>query len=1648
MIPICGDKTKRSEGNALTPTPVEKRSEMGLRIADQVPITEQLRVLRMLEPMTAELSFENYLAVAMESLGIQEDIEGKSDNLNRPEFQKKNVDDQDVMSSYIELCRRMMLKAETAEVARRRVKVMSMRLSLPDDIVKQPAVAIITKVLHLLRKLAVEYEIPLEVPTSCQSIILYFIARKGRGILRSTYADWYRQVSADSKNGYVEATKIDFVPESALTYADNFTFCVIYNFQHDSVPVFSQFRDFPVAVPSDMVTVWRLCVTSANYNVSDENGDIIFTFSDGFTPSEFTVTYALPGFLDDVSSLTQRFLLQPNTDLLRILDSLSVNIVPSAPSTGISVFHQVTLELGIPRSVTPVAPPQEVVIVNSTPLWTSNYSAGPPESYQDPLPKVQYREDKAAIYYRRDGTEHAPVYYGQTSVQGKTIYAKATSKREVQASLRAQVVTIVGPTKITWVETSSIREWEAALHNKNMHTLNGNTLKFSKQALAKMARSLEIDGEPTLPQAVKSDPVTVPPPASESAILEELKLRQQHHPPPLPKDEDNLEKKTAVLDIVNNEVSDRYVSWSELYDILESRMNDVSIRVDGYVCMMYFFAYESKLDEEWAQRLLEQVSALGRDYSIDVPDERELTPVKDDFRVEAKGAKKRPSDSGPPLERGQKRPPGRQPDDPAKKERENKTLQDWLHQFDSVKRRVIQSIPTDWRAITYLTTSTHSKEFKQKIWSELDIIDEIRDAGWLYLASPHPIVYHDVLLGRRVAMLLPEGKALEDRTIEIFGTVLPTSELNRVRAEEAAKHNKLMHALNGNTTWPEVKVMSDVKTKMASPPEGGRPYDPLDLLSQFRSNAGVFSPDLIDFTSGYTFTAHVNALGVAGAVQQTIDVPIYYMTVEDPAAPLQTPGTISYTHVVDADVGEPLIESALGTEVTSVILKGNQSINKADARSFNGFYLSDLAQIQHIAPNYDLGLEQMVLKWIMLYDWLAHQGISTQWIPKTVSPFSPDIVPQSPVSVGLSNFATANYNVAAGGGSLLHPVTNLPGSVSFHVCSQTLPSNEPYWVFPQALLGHPNKQAAMAIFIALIAEWPFQALSVTHQVAGPVNVRCFHPSGRTYVPGETQINVLMPTKTASRPPTAQNDANNIVTFRPIAGATAAGALAAGQMFDVNFIGQAPPLPPITTYPLVDYLTSWFTPSPYCARATDVIQYMRILQTICNVNNTIEAMMHVWTALAMKLLPLQRVPLGGVIVPLTVPPVLAEFSWNNVMGRDIPIYDTTPATFRIDNINNTIRAMMAVARTQFSSWNAIATGLYTVKQTDAGKQLPCRIATPYYYIYKHGLGILTGMASHMYWRTFGLSSSDLGGIFLIQSPESYRHDVLQTFWDGTLQSRKMVPTYASASFESIFTNCLKYKVPCVNNGICDLTVFDRLMYDEFPWATTYAVPLNPTGGVMVTLFCDAQIAYLARDTLDYALPPTYVNGQGTYGFDLPCKLEMGPGLLPPVDAQISKYFDTAYTRWIYDGKTIHNMKIVKWMGYQGLLNQVPPGMRIFFPASGQNIAQNNTPFPMNTIFNAGWMGSYAATAFVDSTGRYGIYYNNDVTDQRTIRTACLEVAAVPLTTLRYTGGTILIADYREGQRAVTSALRPRKTIVGKEKTPDSQVPGSEKGADPQ
>jgi len=797
----------------------------------------------------------------------------------------------------------------------------------------------------------------------------------------------------------------------------------------------------------------------------------------------------------------------------------------------------------------------------NVPLWVS-----PDNQDYPPIGAEAIKVWKAAICFERFGTDHRPIWNARTIDGSKYVLETASSKKRAKQRLDLALRERYAGCQIDYTEVGSWEEVLKASHNRTMHTLNGNTatrispmLNFGDTEMAAI-RDLYSGTKISDADDVNGDIIVSLEPEKIQRIFEDVIS-----------DRDDRCDEGAIVALLKAHVSDdTFLFRTELGLILLS-IPDLNLSCDWVSDMLDVLDRDCEPEQPGDKGVV--ISHAGRGKTVTATkivknQERTVTMVSNDDRRVREAATRNDQEHA-------------------------KRKDNYIATID----RIADKYKNDRaRLAVWVTQAPCSRDFKLVIiskalgnkWQD----ENFNSATWViycWVNNVSRTFMVEVLLN-----ILPSFKELSTQS-DIYDDLCATMGLSvgdytGVRAQEAATHNREVHAMQGNTNFtqdmseidsaPEIDFLIDSKkasnycsgsavaTRIATTPSNVNPAL-ADVAPQSQINAPIISA-----ANALTGLAQLN-LPLTNMFPRTYRPTLGGLPV---ASGVRLP--IQSVLPMPFKTGE-LYPTKFAMYLTAQAAAQNLNLAKADLTVTSGFNSAEVGQMARYKPYYGLNMDQAMLKIELLHQTLAcntetrHAPLSAAAILNQQA--QPDTTGLGPV---LAPNAGVNFGEACGGTASVFPFGGMAGTIAFHYTVITVPfaerSNVVY--MPEGLItGTDNFNETVALFTRMWAPYPAQLAQIevnTFDNAGAnPSAEPYVPfSELTYVPGITTLHIIMPRATTARNPASPGEAIAAQVQQLTSGPSATVTFPGGNVpLAINYVGIAV----LLVYDMCEYLFSWF-----------------------------------------------------------------------------------------------------------------------------------------------------------------------------------------------------------------------------------------------------------------------------------------------------------------------------------------------------------------------------------------------------------------------------------------------------------------------------------------
>lgn len=1413
----------RSSGKSLLEMTEEEMFEMALRISMEAVVADPVPPpADEVEHDLSALSLQDY--IAMRSDGGSKPVDGKSGNLSRPIRLR-------YLPTFIPGLRPLTVLSESDILSVLQLPLLSgrdeccfntTRIHCPANL-RQIPVGNLPDVLlwschlhatsfgHITHMLAALF---LQLKDISHKDLLFLLT----GPVLEGYSYHQLAFSIKTKKTRTQSTfPFEFTDSVTL---DTYNWQPILAMLRDSTPMITEYAG-PSLLPDDPAKyAWLVNVTFTNYDASGAaGGDFVLSME---VSSGWTDLFLLQVSLSANSAQQYSLVMEPNemTSFMTGISAWQTSWL-GIPTGQIYVDIQILRGVLPPVPQPPAATP--VQVVNTNPLWVSDVYVPPTPLEQavkraDPTPKDYL---KVAVLIRKHGPDHAPMFYVTTMNANDQLEGCGYNKKQATNMLATQLKKLYPGRTFSWTECSTVKEWEAALHNRQMHALNGN-LATTVSGKAMRTRKNRL------------------------AHIERLtKEKMEDHKPGDPSDKTGMFPRTpelkAELEAMKDEIEQTHgtVPWQDLWEALEDmKSNDgVHVRVTVGQALIYSCMAANDVASEFFDELQAQVCKINELMRILEPDEREMTPLSpEDLNVPKPPEKKKPSTrpydgSRPPRPVAKKDETSPPPKTPVQLENERA----------AAARRIAKGLAADWTALLWLRNYPGSRDFKKRVWHDYTGNEGIYALGLLFLEQAHVQVYNHFMhetkwenLGIRLDLhldLLPVETVREEE-VNAWNKYMHAITGNIIWAVDAARHNREMHALNGNTnTFLNGRL--DLQKIMAMGPDPAAPEIAMgDVLAHISRGPGIATSQHLYLRE--SLSQWYNPVDTDGttssAVAQNLPVFEFYNPWNldgevDPDGEIFT-GPITVVSCMRAKTPDTLELTMPGKNLLDRMVTGNFMLQKGDVHTINGFYANDMLPVLQQPPYWSLTLEQFALKLICMHKLITTNRLAFRDYVDNADNYQPtrlvfDMLSTRPrFEISHNNWALPKLNSELNG-SPVFPMTGTSGGMFLHVTTLTVPPDEPYYFFPLSMAKHKYANAFLALFCTMLSPWPMSSMKVVANTKYPdgasQNGRPFYwGTGRTFIPGETTLNIILPTRGFQSPPTNDTTLASIMLFNPRSGKVDVDDLVANSLLKPLYFGENDDNIVNSEIPLCQYLLSWWIyyndidPQLTLHMWTEFVGLVNALSPIYD---TIKRMIPVFQACAFSTNTMYAETKDGEAWP--------NVEEDNSVEHYLDILLLSPKQLWVPPPDDDLQYFSLTAGDYFDSyvihatdskaWNCVATGMYSAGKGAINTQLQAEMFTPTWHVSLMAACVPYICAAQLYYMGLGLSVEDINVSYMgVDGKWVYAEELRSFFNSRELVGEALTVTRGGNIMPTYLSQVVGWNTPKWNNGNGDLTIYDRIL----------------------------------------------------------------------------------------------------------------------------------------------------------------------------------------------------------------------------------------------
>lgn len=1084
---------------------------------------------------------------------------------------------------------------------------------------------------------------------------------------------------------------------------------------------------------------------------------------------------------------------------------------PSPPSG-------LTVDVNIFVSLEPTVPVvTNVNVVNTEPIWVTKTQQPLPPSTLANIPlhaapstfdvRARVPASSMVTYTGRTGPDHIPSWRCFTVMDNKVVFVEHTTKKGAQYKLKLTVEGAIKRPVETVHEASSYDEMLAKVHNKAMHTINGNTT--AKKAQRTMKSMPEQAGQIRLQTKTTTDDTVVAAQRLAEALGKQM-------------------SKVTLIEEVHSDVPEIVLYPEEHFTKDPFTVDDMLTFFNGFIGNNTFLhktelGFISVIMEcedfvvDWALQYLRDLSdeLLNEEDFITsepVPIIPSKTAATTTFERESTKLFSVTRGPAPTLSSEKDK---KQPQIEVRQPKSNAQVDHVKNYTHSIARIVHKIKKPDYSGVWFLKSNA-SRDFKRKIACELwgpqwTKDNEMTSEKWIAYCVCFGISRNTMLL--ELLHVIPEFVKLDNVTqvssavaIYLGSTWVDTQ---RVRAQEQAIHNKTVHALNGNTSLSI--TMDDVNkakgaVEMIQSATADKQLKGSTLWTRLTSMPTSVMPSV---TSLYQ-NAMVRGATISSANVITNDIGLPIPTVA--TVPRQVRSTVtglvqnSAVHLLLRSVRpvqwrtSEMKKSEMGTSLEQLASSSNLMTIKNEAISAGGFNGFDMVQLSKRKPFYGLSMDQMMLKYTLFNNVLNYELPSEfhNWADYgTLDQFCiPD--PLVPVTYGSNDSPV--FGEACGGLTSLFPYLNTAGTISFHLTEKTVPVGQKSAVvyFPPGMFGADDDREALAMFIRGWAPYPADMRTMTIGTFDENGLQAATQlftiiAGSINVPGMTNIHVILPRNGNVRDPQNNADTLAMTQIIPHTGSgVSTGFAAARTPLLINYVGIVAPV----VYNLCEFLYTWTMDHD----TTSMANFLARMSRITGIKDSLARMREVGDLVSVGLPYMVEANAGGQV--RVAPAQTASGEYVDFFSRRL--------TRTVVNWPQPVvpEGDVLIAQTDLIAWNLVATGLYYPPDVDPPEmELPEEFNRLEAIMWMHLRALSFAAVWNVHLHTLGWSVACWNSAFTNTTLECYRSHIRGYFAPSTAPYSIKQNAAWGPMLVKLFEACTGFTVAKMKVGGIETSIFD-------------------------------------------------------------------------------------------------------------------------------------------------------------------------------------------------------------------------------------------------
>lgn len=548
-------------------------------------------------------------------------------------------------------------------------------------------------------------------------------------------------------------------------------------------------------------------------------------------------------------------------------------------------------------------------------------------------------------------------------------------------------------------------------------------------------------------------------------------------------------------------------------------------------------------------------------------------------------------------------------------------------QRDAAIARVAKRLTTDDEVAAWLSLASPARPFAYAVtvakWgADYAPTNWQRQAALYYVSENRRAEVHDALL---LSLLLARRELDALRMTDGFYEWLRVSttaefsslgEAVKVLQSEADANSQLVHALNGNINFS--KTLTDVKANpsgdsLAQTGLTSATVNPQELvLAVSSTNSSIPLPEQsVPYTD--VFHADVIRTNNAVALDRTavpVEGQLYPRQVRALGGGALAASNQRTQWTCSAEVrvpGSAISRSELATTLFDMLERAAGANIRRDNTIIAGYRLADVVQLASMTSLYGFTPEAGLTKLLAIQRhmlWGQAQNLLPLGRQCQIWDSSNQVAPNANSQVNFNDSTIFGEGLGGTVAPVLPFRGGATGEVAFHLTYATVPRDQQEQaIFAPAFLCDVDNQTGLglALIVAFWSDYPFVMPTVSmntldDQGANLQATRYIPNCGLHAIPGMATIHIILSRQGPNQDPTDDAEAAAMVFSQPRYGPTVIGAHGAGELININSVGN-----PLTGVALSDYLASWYN----AMDSGSIIAWLARLKAVVSFNAALE-----------------------------------------------------------------------------------------------------------------------------------------------------------------------------------------------------------------------------------------------------------------------------------------------------------------------------------------------------------------------------------------------------------------------------------------------------------